>query len=230
MWRCHGPITAGVMEGLQVAITDKQSAEAWLEQQDQKTQVWFATRCALRTAPGLWVEPEGSKGDLILVYFRAVLIGFAGSNCSPADLASLIPAAEAAFAVVKPSTGYSVATNAVAKSAALAAAVVSRDVSSSHWSREVEKNLITAIESATARSVSGHQAVLKGNPVELGRLAVESAGTAETSDIEVPGGGDHFGSTPNCQKVLHSYGPALMRLWPSMMKSLVSGESGTRRS
>ena len=35
-----------------VEITDHNSAEAWLETQDHQTQIWFATRCALRAMPG----------------------------------------------------------------------------------------------------------------------------------------------------------------------------------
>jgi len=60
-----------------VAITDEDSAKAWLETQDHQTQVWFATRSALRALPGLGTWGDATTSGLAFAVCRMTLISAA---------------------------------------------------------------------------------------------------------------------------------------------------------
>ncbi|WP_299632227.1 hypothetical protein [uncultured Roseobacter sp.] len=86
-----------------VEITNQETALKWLEQQDHQTQIWFATRCALRALPGLYNDASGDQGaDLAIVLncFRAGVIASAASTMQPFDLDVLEVRAASAIAAL----------------------------------------------------------------------------------------------------------------------------------
>lgn len=81
-----------------VEITDRESAEAWLKTRDHQTQVWFATRCALRALPSAENRFILSSDGLSLSTCRACLISSAASTCTASELYKLrVPARSAGF-------------------------------------------------------------------------------------------------------------------------------------
>ncbi|MEO9782024.1 hypothetical protein [Sedimentitalea sp.] len=81
-----------------VEITDQESAKAWLEDQTHQTQIWFASRCALRAVPGLQKEPDETFDHLAFASFRALLISGAAGTCPAPEISAFQEAADSAFA------------------------------------------------------------------------------------------------------------------------------------
>jgi hypothetical protein len=105
-----------------VEITDRASAQAWLETQDHQTQVWFAARCALRALPTLGALENATENGLALLGCRTTLISSAAASCPPAHMKRVeIAARYAADATARYTATAAVdAANAAAATAAAA--------------------------------------------------------------------------------------------------------------
>ncbi len=84
-----------------VEITDEESALAWLETQDHHTQVWFASRCALRALPALGDWSDATKSGLAFATLRTALISDSASACRPEMMTSFRRAARAAISATR---------------------------------------------------------------------------------------------------------------------------------
>ncbi|MEP1611607.1 MAG: hypothetical protein ABJL72_06755, partial [Roseobacter sp.] len=80
-----------------VEITDRESAQTWLRTQDHQTQVWFASRCALRALPALEHYKDATKSGLAFATLRATLISAGAGTMPPAEMKALA-ASDSAFA------------------------------------------------------------------------------------------------------------------------------------
>lgn len=105
-----------------MAITDEESAKAWLKDKPREVQVAFAARAALRAAPGLGTNPRVILGVLTLPVLRPMLTsGVAAVYLTP----EVIEAAFSAGLSAAHSAAYPAARSAVrsaARSAEYAAA------------------------------------------------------------------------------------------------------------
>ncbi|MDW3224362.1 MAG: hypothetical protein R8G34_16030 [Paracoccaceae bacterium] len=110
-----------------VEIMDDKCAKAWLETQDHQTQVWFATRCALRALPALGSRKDATTSRLAFTTCRASLISAAAATCPAAEMMALSSPAAAAFsAATAPDTAaFSAAFSAAAAADSAAAAAFS---------------------------------------------------------------------------------------------------------
>lgn len=104
-----------------VAITDEESARAWLGTQPHQVQVWFAARCALRALPCVGFADSEKVESLANVSFRALLVAVAAGTCRASDMKDLAttnrsaaddahPTAAAAYSIL--SRAYSAARSA----------------------------------------------------------------------------------------------------------------------
>lgn len=107
-----------------VEITNRESAAGWLATQDHQTQVWFATRCALRVLPAL-ANWDNATSNLDFATCRAMLISGAASTCPALEMKVLKQAAANATAdaaLAAASAVYAAASPTAANAAAAAAA------------------------------------------------------------------------------------------------------------
>lgn len=111
-----GDLRGGQAGMAKVEITDRKSAEAWLEGQPHQVQIWFATRCALRALPALQREPDEKFDHLAFASFRAILISAAAATCPATKIIQLRSAAHSAA-----DSAYSAAAASAAASAAYSA-------------------------------------------------------------------------------------------------------------
>lgn len=79
-----------------VEITDRKSAQAWLEQQDHQTQIWFTTRCALRALPALGNWSDATRSGLAFGVSRMTFVWAAMATCPAAEMMGLKTAAASA--------------------------------------------------------------------------------------------------------------------------------------
>ena len=97
MWFC-----GAVKVDQRVEITDRESAQAWLETQDHQTQVWFACRCALRAVPalvGYW--GDATEQGAVIATLRALLTSAASATCSVGGMCELRPNAASCSAAAR---------------------------------------------------------------------------------------------------------------------------------
>ncbi|MDJ0858866.1 MAG: hypothetical protein QNJ03_07295 [Dinoroseobacter sp.] len=98
-----------------MAITDRESAVAWLRAQwDQRVQIAFAARAALRTAPALGLADPEALDRLAIPALRATLISGVASTCPTPEVTAEIQetalsATAAAFSAVAPSASQAAA-------------------------------------------------------------------------------------------------------------------------
>lgn len=104
-----------------VELTDFESAEDWLDDQDQQTCICFAARAALRGLSGLGSAEAATLSDPFFANSRAIIISAVAGKMPAADLEK---AAEAAARfVVSTSDFYHSAPGSAARYAAYSAAV-----------------------------------------------------------------------------------------------------------
>ncbi|WP_300018254.1 hypothetical protein [uncultured Roseobacter sp.] len=176
-----------------VEIADRESAEAWLLKQSHQTQVWFASRCALRALPGLADWDEATKTGLTYSVLRALLIATAVATCSNNDVVALADAAALSHRSVKTAADRAInsqflqprsAALATANSVAFAAASAD-SIARSHQSAALSASRACASSalSGARLSVIGQFSRLTGlKPAELAAQSEKAGFIAASRD------------------------------------------------
>lgn len=161
-----------------MAITDEDSAKAWLDQQTHEVQIAFEARFAMRLAPGLGFADSKTLGKLALPVLRATLIsGVAAAYPSP-DIKKDVTRAALSAALSARTVTRSSATSASfsgrfssntgAYTASLSAYSAANSASSSTYSAALSANVLALSSNPPALSVvdwdTGH---FDGNRIEL---------------------------------------------------------------
>lgn len=143
-----------------VEITDRNSAEAWLETQTHQTQVWLAVRCALRAMPACGVWEDSTKSGVAFATLRSLLVSTAAATCPATEIDRFSEAAVLIVADYSPmdavdSVAHSAYTGTPITAANAAARGRASRASSVSGPAHAARSAVAAVSAAAATATRG---------------------------------------------------------------------------